>query len=138
MEDPGHTIPITALTSSLTKYTDVIIRGMWKELEQAIRLSDRRFSYTSWTRYKELRNSKPYDCLTEDFPTLVGHAIRNCELVLLAEQVKLLEGTCLEGIMDVVCKHSLMLMEAEKLIDPLPQPLEGRQKRGKKRKIGRA
>uniref|UniRef100_A0A915EDC4 glutamine--tRNA ligase n=1 Tax=Ditylenchus dipsaci TaxID=166011 RepID=A0A915EDC4_9BILA len=30
---------------------------MWEELKQAIRLSDRRFSYTSWTRYKELRNS---------------------------------------------------------------------------------
>uniref|UniRef100_A0A915D118 Uncharacterized protein n=1 Tax=Ditylenchus dipsaci TaxID=166011 RepID=A0A915D118_9BILA len=40
--------------------------------------------------------------------------------------------------MDEVCKHSLRLMELESLIDPLPQSLEGRRKRGRKRKVGHA
>jgi hypothetical protein len=46
--------------------------------------------------------------------------------------------TCPEGIKDAVCKHALLVMEREKMIDPLPQPLEGRQKAGRKRKVGPA
>uniref|UniRef100_A0A915DIQ1 SWIM-type domain-containing protein n=1 Tax=Ditylenchus dipsaci TaxID=166011 RepID=A0A915DIQ1_9BILA len=42
--------------------------------------------------------------------------------------------TCPKGIKYEVCKLSLMVMESEKLIDPLPQSLEGRQKKGTKKK----
>uniref|UniRef100_A0A915CNC0 SWIM-type domain-containing protein n=1 Tax=Ditylenchus dipsaci TaxID=166011 RepID=A0A915CNC0_9BILA len=42
------------------------------------------------------------------------------------------------GIKDELCKHSLLQMETEEMMSPLPRPLEPRKKRGREKRIGRA
>lgn len=95
------------------------LHTLWTELEEGNQTDDENFVFASWPRYMELRTLFYTIKRSKCYP---GY----------------LSCTCPEGIKDVVCKHVLMLMESEKLIDPLPQPLEGRQKRGRKRKVGRA
>ena len=95
------------------------LRALWDELEEAKHSEDGSFSYTNCALYKLLRSSFYTLKKSDFFPGYVSY-------------------TCPEGIKDKVCKHSVMLMEKEHLIDSLPQPLEGRQKRGRKRKVGSA
>jgi hypothetical protein len=89
---------------------------LWKELE---RMKHAEGNVANWTRYKLLRSSFYEVKASSCHP---GY----------------LSCTCAEGITDKVCKHALLMMEKEKMIDPLPQPLEGRQKAGRKKKIGPA
>jgi hypothetical protein len=42
---------------------------------------------------------------------------------------------CPVGIKDDLCKHAMLLMEAQKLIDPLPPKLEPAKKRGRQKKV---
>jgi hypothetical protein len=85
---------------------------LWQELEEKDHIVD-------WDRYAKLRSS---------FYMIKAS---NCHPGYLS-------CTCPEGLKDVVCKHALLVMEQEKMIDSLPQPLEGRQKAGRKKKIGPA
>jgi PHD/YefM family antitoxin component YafN of YafNO toxin-antitoxin module len=89
---------------------------LWKELEAMKRPDE---NVASWERYTILRSSF----------YLIKQS--NCHAGYLS-------CTCPEGIKDEVCKHALLVMEKDQMIEPLPQPIEGRQKAGRKRKIGPA
>lgn len=115
-EDEEH---VWLIGSSSFKGSADELKAMWSELEEANRSNDAKLSFSSWDRYKKLRSSF---YTIKKSPCYPGY----------------LCCTCPEGIKDAVCKHCLLLMESEKLIDPLSQTLEGRQKRGRKKKVGHA
>uniref|UniRef100_A0A915ENU5 SWIM-type domain-containing protein n=1 Tax=Ditylenchus dipsaci TaxID=166011 RepID=A0A915ENU5_9BILA len=90
---------------------------MWTELLQAETTNDLDWTYSSWQRYQILRN---FFYVLKKYRVYLGFLCCNCPV----------------GIKDGLCEHSLLLMEIERLIDPLPRPLEPRRKRGLRKKVG--
>uniref|UniRef100_A0A915EBK1 Uncharacterized protein n=1 Tax=Ditylenchus dipsaci TaxID=166011 RepID=A0A915EBK1_9BILA len=98
--------------------TDAELELMWTELLQAETTNDLDWTYSSSQRYQSF---EIFLCVEEI------SCLSWLSLLQLSSQYK-----------NELCKHSLLLMETERLIDPLHDHWRQEEKGGEKRKFGHA